>query len=63
MVAPSHTLKSASANLGAMALSSVAKRIEHGARAGNLEKPALAIMMLENEYRRAKQALSQVLEA
>jgi hypothetical protein len=31
MVAPAHTLKSSSANLGAMALSSVAKRIEHGA--------------------------------
>jgi signal transduction histidine kinase/DNA-binding response OmpR family regulator/HPt (histidine-containing phosphotransfer) domain-containing protein len=63
MVAPSHTLKSASANLGAMALSSVAKRIEHGARAGTLEKPALAVMMLENEFRRAKAALSQVIEA
>jgi HPt (histidine-containing phosphotransfer) domain-containing protein len=63
MVAPSHTLKSASANLGAMALSSVARRIEHGARSGNLEKPALAVMMLENEYRRAKAALTQVIEA
>jgi HPt (histidine-containing phosphotransfer) domain-containing protein len=51
MVAPSHTLKSASANLGAMALSSVAKRIEHGARAGNLEKPAHANNMQDHEYR------------
>ena len=61
MVSPAHTLKSSSANLGALALSSVAKRIEHGARAGNLEKPALAVMMLENEFRRAKAALSQLL--
>jgi HPt (histidine-containing phosphotransfer) domain-containing protein len=60
MIAPAHTLKSSSANLGAMALSSVAKRIEHGARAGNLEKPALAILMLENEFRRAKAALTQL---
>jgi signal transduction histidine kinase/DNA-binding response OmpR family regulator/HPt (histidine-containing phosphotransfer) domain-containing protein len=60
MIAPAHTLKSSSANLGAMALSSIAKRIEHGARAGNLEKPALAILMIENEYRRARTALSQL---
>jgi CheY-like chemotaxis protein len=60
MVAPAHTLKSSSANLGAMALSSIAKRIEHGARAGNLEKPALAVLMIENEYRRARTALSQL---
>jgi HPt (histidine-containing phosphotransfer) domain-containing protein len=61
MVAPAHTLKSSSANLGAMALSAIAKRIEHGARSGNLEKPALAILMIENEFRRARTALSQLL--
>ena len=40
MVAPAHTLKSSSANLGALALSSVAKRIEFGARTDALPKPA-----------------------
>ena len=57
MVAPSHTLKSSSANLGALALSAVAKRIEFGARTDSLPKPTLAVLMLENEFRRAKAAL------
>jgi HPt (histidine-containing phosphotransfer) domain-containing protein len=57
MVAPAHTLKSSSANLGAMALSSVAKRIETGARAVTLARPTAAVLMLENEFRRAKAAL------
>lgn len=57
MVAPAHTLKSSSANLGALALSSVAKRIEIGARTESLGQPALAVLMLENEFRRAKAAL------
>ncbi len=63
MVAPAHTLKSSSANLGALALSAVAKRIEQAARTATLEKPALAVMMIENEYRRARAALSQLLDA
>jgi HPt (histidine-containing phosphotransfer) domain-containing protein len=57
MVAPAHTLKSSSANLGALALSAVAKRIEFGARTQTLAKPTLAVLMLENEFRRAKAAL------
>jgi CheY-like chemotaxis protein len=61
MVAPAHTLKSSSANLGAMALSAVAKRIEQGARTASLEKPALAVLMLENEFKRAKAALEKLL--
>ncbi len=60
MVAPAHTLKSSSANLGAMALSAVAKRIEFGARTEALPKPGLAVLMLENEYRKAKSALLQL---
>jgi HPt (histidine-containing phosphotransfer) domain-containing protein len=32
LVAPAHSLKSTSANLGALGLSDMAKRIEHGAR-------------------------------
>ncbi len=61
MVPPAHTLKSSSANLGALALSSVAKRIEFGARTESLTKPGLAVLMLENEFRRAKAALTALL--
>ena len=60
MVAPAHTLKSSSANLGAMALSAVAKRIEFGARTEALPKHQLAVLMLENEFRKAKAALQQL---
>ena len=35
----------------------VAKRIEFGARTDSLPKPTLAVLMLENEFRRAKAAL------
>ena len=43
LIAPSHSLKSTSANLGALSLSELAKRLEHGARAGDLgeETPVL----------------------
>jgi CheY-like chemotaxis protein/HPt (histidine-containing phosphotransfer) domain-containing protein len=43
LIAPSHSLKSTSANLGAMTLSELAKRLEHGARIGDLgaETPVL----------------------
>src|SRR3990167_198152 len=58
MVAPAHTLKSSSAYLGALALSSVAKRIEFGARTESLPKPSLAVLMLENEFRRARADLA-----
>ena len=61
MVAPAHTLKSASANLGAMALSAAAKRIELGARQGVLPRPAVAVAVLDSEYRRASQALHGLL--
>jgi HPt (histidine-containing phosphotransfer) domain-containing protein len=57
MVAPAHTLKSASANLGALALSAVAKRIELGARGEALSRPTVAVLMLENEFKRAQAAL------
>jgi signal transduction histidine kinase/DNA-binding response OmpR family regulator/HPt (histidine-containing phosphotransfer) domain-containing protein len=57
MVAPSHTLKSSSANLGALALSAIAKRIELGARTQLLPSPGFAVKMLEQEFLRAKTAL------
>ncbi|MFT3763247.1 MAG: ATP-binding protein [Pseudoxanthomonas sp.] len=49
-----HTLKSSSANVGAMALSTAAKRIELGARARTLDRPTVAVALLVAEYARAR---------
>jgi HPt (histidine-containing phosphotransfer) domain-containing protein len=62
MVAPAHTLKSSSANLGALGLSAAAKRIEIGARGDALPRPAAAVAVLENEFKRAKAALETLLQ-
>jgi signal transduction histidine kinase/CheY-like chemotaxis protein len=52
-----HTLKSSSANVGAMALSAAAKRVELGARAQKLDRPAVAVALVIAEYARARLAL------
>ena len=52
-----HALKSSSANLGAMTLSAAARRIELGARAGQLDRPAVAVAMLADEFDRVRAAL------
>ncbi|WP_407353934.1 ATP-binding protein [Luteimonas sp. R10] len=52
-----HSLKSSSANLGAMLLSAAAKRIEQGAREGNLARPAVAVALVTNEFARARRQL------
>jgi len=52
-----HSLKSSSANLGAMALSKAAKRVELGARMGTLDRPAVAVAMVSSEFARACTAL------
>ncbi len=57
MVAPAHSLKSASANLGAMTLSGLAREIEHGARQQRLAEPIEAAMRLAREYERVEKAL------
>ena len=58
-----HALKSSSANVGALALSAAAKRIELGARAHALERPAVAVALLIAEYARARVALQGWLSA
>ena len=60
LIAPAHTLKSSSANLGAMAVSAAAKRIEVGAREGVLPRPAVAVAVLEAEFQRASEALRKL---
>lgn len=52
-----HTLKSSSANVGAMALSTAAKRVELGARAQKLDRPAVSVALVIAEYARARMAL------
>jgi signal transduction histidine kinase/CheY-like chemotaxis protein/HPt (histidine-containing phosphotransfer) domain-containing protein len=44
LIAPAHSLKSTSANLGALSLAELAKRLEHGARAGDLGNEALTLV-------------------
>ena len=52
-----HSLKSSSANLGAMSLSAAAKRVELGARERLLERPAVAVALVANEFQRVRQQL------
>ncbi len=58
-----HSLKSSSANLGAMALSGAAKRIELGARMQTLDRPAVAVAIVNEEFERARKALQARLGA
>jgi len=52
-----HSLKSASANVGALALSAAARRVELAARAGRLERPAVMVALIIAEFARARLAL------
>lgn len=52
-----HSLKSSSANLGAMLLSAAARRIELGARDRTLERPAVAVALVSNEFGRVRRLL------
>ena len=62
MIAPAHSLKSTSANLGAMALSDLAKLIEHGARAGTLRDSLGMARQAGTEFRRASEELQRLLQ-
>ena len=57
LVGPAHSLKSTSANLGALALSDIARTIEHGARQRTLADPAREVAALGQEFRRVEAAL------
>lgn len=57
MAMAAHSLKSSSANLGAMALSAAARRIELGAREHALERPAIAVALVIAEFARARMGL------
>jgi signal transduction histidine kinase/CheY-like chemotaxis protein/HPt (histidine-containing phosphotransfer) domain-containing protein len=62
LIAPSHSLKSTSANLGALSLSELAKRLEHGARGGTLGAEAPVIVAeIRRTFVRVQQELNALL--
>jgi HPt (histidine-containing phosphotransfer) domain-containing protein len=61
LVGPAHSLKSTSANLGALRLSELSKQIEHGARSNTLNDPIRMVLALGQELKRVTQALESLL--
>jgi HPt (histidine-containing phosphotransfer) domain-containing protein len=62
IIAPSHSLKSTSANLGAIRLAELAKRLEHGARSGELGgDPQMLVAELKREYQQVAVALNELI--
>lgn len=61
-IAPAHTLKSSSANLGAMLLSKIALSIETEARGGSIDKAALEMKDLLAEFERVKTELGKLMD-
>jgi CheY-like chemotaxis protein/HPt (histidine-containing phosphotransfer) domain-containing protein len=62
LVAPAHSLKSTSANLGALTLSDLAKGIEHGARQGRLPAdPIVLVAEAQAEFRRVADDLRRMM--
>lgn len=61
LVGPAHSLKSSSANLGALRVSEIARLIEHGARRRDLKAPQLLVAELARELRRAATELEALL--
>lgn len=62
MVAPAHSLKSTSANLGAISLSEIAKRIEHGGRSNLLTDPIAEAKAAIAEFERVSVELRALLK-
>ena len=62
MIAPAHSLKSTSANLGAIVLSDLAKKIEHGARSGTLTDPISDAKNVIAEFERAAESLRALIQ-
>ena len=60
MIAPAHSLKSTSANLGAMGLSEMAKDVEYGARQGTLQDPDQRLVEIQAEFELVSAELGQM---
>jgi CheY-like chemotaxis protein/HPt (histidine-containing phosphotransfer) domain-containing protein len=65
LIAPSHSLKSTSANLGAIGLSELAKRLEHGARSGTLSASEATVIVgeIKRNFQRVTQELNALLSS
>lgn len=61
LVEPAHALKSASANVGAIEVSNIARTIEHAARSGELRSPGVRAAHLAQEMQRATEELRGLL--
>lgn len=61
LISPSHTLKSSSANLGAVTLSKIAMNIERSARAGDIDLPMRQKDTLLDEFEKVKAALVKLI--
>jgi HPt (histidine-containing phosphotransfer) domain-containing protein len=61
LVAAAHSLKSTSANLGAMDLSELARQLEHGGRRNELGDASGLAQRLVDEFARVDQALRELL--
>jgi signal transduction histidine kinase/DNA-binding response OmpR family regulator/HPt (histidine-containing phosphotransfer) domain-containing protein len=61
LIGPAHSLKSTSANLGAMEVSAQAKHIEHAARQKTLVDAPQRVASLSAEFARAAAALNEML--
>lgn len=61
LISPSHTLKSSSANLGAVTLSKIAMNIERSARAGDIDLPVREKDTLVDEFEKVKAALAKLI--
>ena len=58
-----HTLKSSSANVGAITLSEAARELEHGARDGTLSDPRATVARLIAEFTQVRAALQEQIVA
>lgn len=59
MQVPAHSMKSSSANIGAMQLSAMAKELEQQVRSDNLVNVEQQVVALEQEFERVKSELSK----
>ena len=59
-IIPAHSLKSSSANVGAMRLSKVAKQIEMAARSGDLDAIQGSFEQLTREFESASRELYEI---
>jgi signal transduction histidine kinase/CheY-like chemotaxis protein/HPt (histidine-containing phosphotransfer) domain-containing protein len=63
LVRPAHSLKSSSANVGALRLSELSRTVEHAARQGDMENAAQGVVAIRSELPRVVAALQPLAAA